>query len=187
MLFSTFLNLDVILVKHYFDPELAGYYAAASTVGKMVFFVPGAVGTLMFPRVSAQMAAGGDGTNILRKGVLVTLGLCGAMVSVLFAFPDAITHLLFGAAYGPTARLIGGYGLVMLLFALVNLLMLYHLSGHEGRFVFVLGPAVLLELAGVALFHAQLSQVIAIVGTSVAVVVLVSELWLPSLTRLNRA
>ena len=186
LLFSTFLNLDMILVKHYFEPEMAGHYAAASTVGKMVFFVPGAVGTLMFPRISAQMAAGGDGAAILRKGALATLGLCGALVALLILFPAPITRALFGAAYGPTARLIGGYGLVMLLFALVNLLMLYHLSAHEARFAYVLGAGLLLQMGALALFHASLSQVIALVGASVAGVILVSELWLPGLLRLPK-
>ncbi len=186
-LFSTFLNMDVILVKHYFAPETAGHYAAAATVGKMVFFVPGAVGTLMFPRVSAQLAAGGDGAGILRKGVLVTLGLCGAMVAALFVFPGLITRVLFGAAYGPTADLVGGYGLVMLLFALVNLLMLYHLSAHEGRYALILGAGLLLEWGGIAMFHANLAQVVWLVGGSVGLVVVAGEVVLPGLLRLNRA
>jgi len=186
VVFSIFLNLDVILVKHYFDPETAGHYSAAATVGKMVFFVPGAVGTLMFPRVTAQLAAGGDGAATLRKGAFVTLGLSGVMVAALFLVPDLITRVLFGSAYGPTAQIIGPYGLVMLFFALAHLLMLYHLSRHDGRFALVLIPAALLELAGVTLFHATLGQVLVTLGVCLALAILVSEIWLPAFRRLRR-
>ena len=180
-LFTTLLNLDVVLVKHYFDPESAGYYAAAATVGKMVFFMPGAVGTLMFSRVSAQMAGGGNGVLVLRKSVLITLGLCGGMSAALFLFPGPITQLLFGSAYAQTASLVGGYSVVMTLFAVANLLMLYHLSAHDSRFAVILGAGCLVEIVGVSLFHQQLPQVVAIAGVSTGAVILASDLWLKSL------
>lgn len=186
-LFSTFLGLDVVLVKHYFAPETAGYYAAAATVGKMVFFLPGAVGTVMFPRVSAALAAGGSGTSVLRKSVLVTLGLCGSLSLVLFAIPGLITQTLFGPAYAPTASLVGGYSLVMMLLAIVNLLMLYHLSAHRSRFMLLLGAGLLLEALGIALWHAELSHVLVWVGVSAAAVIVASELWLPALFRWDSA
>jgi O-antigen/teichoic acid export membrane protein len=185
-LFSTFLSLDVVLVKHYFEPELAGYYAAAATVGKMVFFLPGAVGTVMFPRVSAQLAAGGSGASVLRKSVLVTVGLCGALTLVLFLVPGLVTQLLFGPAYAPTAALVGGYSLVMVLLAVVNLLMLFHLSAHRSRFMVLLGAGVLLEALGIALWHAQLSHALLWMGASAAAVIVASELWLPALFRWDK-
>lgn len=185
-LFATLLNLDVVLVKHYFDPVSAGYYAAAATVGKMVFYVPGAVGLLMFSKISARIAAGGDGVMVLRKSMLVTLGLCGGMSAALFLFPGPITHLLFGSAYAATASLVGGYSIVMALFAVINLLVLYHLSAHDSRFIIILGAGLVFELAGVALFHQQLSQVIVIAGICTGAVILASELWLRGLSGLSR-
>lgn len=186
-LFSTFLGLDVVLVKHYFAPEAAGYYAAAATVGKMVFFLPGAVGTVMFPRVSAALAAGGSGASVLRKSVLVTVALCGSLSLVLFLVPGLVTQTLFGPAYAPTAQLVGGYSLVMMLLAVVNLLMLYHLSAHRSRFMLLLGAGLLLEALGIALWHAQLSHVLVWVGVSAAAVIAASELWLPALFRWDSA
>jgi O-antigen/teichoic acid export membrane protein len=182
VLFSAFLSLDVVLVKHYFAPETAGQYAAAATVGKMVFFLPAAVGTLMFPRVSTQFAAGGDGVGALRKGALVILLLCGAMVAGLSLFPAVVTQTLFGPAFAPTARLVGPYGFAMLLFALANLLMLYHLARHESRFALLLGAGMLVELAGVLLFHERLEQVLVVLSVSAGAVILVGEVWLRGFT-----
>ncbi len=187
VLFSAFLSLDVVLVKHYFAPEAAGHFAAAATVGKMVFFMPAAVGTLMFPRVSAQFAAGRDGVHVLRKGALVTLLLCGALVAGLGLFPAPVTQMLFGSAFAPTARLVAPYALVMLLFALMNLLMLYHLARHDSRFAILLAAGMAIELVGVMLFHERLEQVIMILALSTGAVTLASELWLRGFRRLARA
>jgi O-antigen/teichoic acid export membrane protein len=187
ILFTTLLNLDVILVKHYFDPVSAGYYAAAATVGKMVFFIPSAVGTLMFPKVSAQLAAGGDGGMVLRKSVLITLGLCGGMSAALFWLPNPITRILFGSAYAPTATLVGGYGVVMTLFALANLLMLYYMSAHDSRFALLLGAGLLLEIVGVGRYHQGLPQVVIVVGVCIGAVIVASELWLKGLTGVSKA
>jgi O-antigen/teichoic acid export membrane protein len=185
-LFATLLNLDVVLVKHYFDSVSAGYYAAAATVGKMVFFVPGAVGMLMFSKVSAQFAAGGNGVLVLRKSILVTLGLCGGMCAALILFPGPVTRVLFGPAYAPTASLVGAYGILMALFAVVNLLMLYHVSAHDSRFIIVMGAGLLLEWVGITVFHRQLVQVIIVAGVSTGLMILVGELWLKGLSRLSR-
>jgi O-antigen/teichoic acid export membrane protein len=186
VLFTAMLNLDVVLVKHYFDPVSAGYYAAAATAGKMVFFIPSAIGTLMFPRVSAQLAAGGDGKRILRVSLLITLGLCAGMSAALFFLPGPITNMLFGSAYALSAALVGEYSIIMTLFALANLLMLYYLSAHDGRFAFVLGVSILLELGGVGLFHQTLPQVITVVGACIGAVVLFSEIWLRGLWGQNK-
>jgi O-antigen/teichoic acid export membrane protein len=182
-LFATLLNLDVVLVKHYFDPVSAGYYAAAATVGKMVFFVPGAVGLLMFSKTSAQFAAGGSGGLVLRKSILVTVGLCGAMCAALFLFPGLVTRVLFGPAYAATASLVGAYGILMTLFAVVNLMMLYHVSAHDSRFIVILGAGLLFEWVGIALFHQQLVQVILVAGLGASLMIAASELWLKSLSR----
>jgi len=72
------------------------------------------------------------------------------------------------------------------LFALANLLMVYHFSGHDGRFALVLFRAAWLELVGVMLFHANLGQVLATLGVCLAAAILVSEIWLPAFLRPQR-
>ena len=37
-LFAILTQMDVILVKHYLPPEMAGNYAAVFTLGKIIFF-----------------------------------------------------------------------------------------------------------------------------------------------------
>ena len=40
LFFTTWLiNLDIILIKHYFNPALAGEYAALAVVGHIIFFI----------------------------------------------------------------------------------------------------------------------------------------------------
>ena len=51
-------NIDVILVKKYFDPDMAGYYAGTVTLGKIFLFGAGAVATVMFPTISSLAEIG---------------------------------------------------------------------------------------------------------------------------------
>ncbi|MFH1508416.1 MAG: oligosaccharide flippase family protein, partial [Candidatus Omnitrophota bacterium] len=43
------INSDIVLVKYYFPPGEAGFYALAQMVGKILLFLPGAISIVMFP------------------------------------------------------------------------------------------------------------------------------------------
>ena len=45
--FTILTYVDVILVKHYFDPEIAGNYSAIATLGKVALIAPGGIAVAM--------------------------------------------------------------------------------------------------------------------------------------------
>lgn len=162
LFFMVLINIDVVLVKHFFAPSQAGYYSAASVLAKVIFYLPGAIGIVMFPRISELYSLSEDTTLILKRSLFYTGLICGTAVMLYFLIPSPIILLIFGKQYLSTVPLIGLFGLAIGFFALANVLFLYQLAVHQLRFLKVLALMIPLELILIILFHQNLTQVILI-------------------------
>jgi stage V sporulation protein B len=93
---------DVFLLSAFLgDPRALGLYSLAVSLGELLFFVPDAVGTVLFPKVAATERSSADKLTpaVARLTVLVTalsaLGLIPvAFVVVRVALPDFAPSLL---------------------------------------------------------------------------------------------
>ena len=184
--YTVLTNIDLIVVKHFFSPEQAGYYSAASVLGKIILFFPGAVTTVMFPKTSQRFALGQSASDLARKSVLVIVGLCGAAAAVLTLFPGLAVHVMFGNEYDASIGLVGLYGATMGLYALVQLLMTFYISQEEARFVWLLAGVTAVLAIVLAAFHVSLAQVILSLAASALAVLIISEIWLGGLGLIAR-
>jgi len=155
-------NIDVILVKHYFSPHLAGYYVATSIIGKIIFFASSSLIYVMFPKVSELHASNKHTHKILKNTLFYVLIISLAIVFMFFIAPDLIVFLFFGRQYN-ISMLIGIYGIAMTLFSLNNLLVMYNLSIRRFGFVLIFIPLLALEILSIYLFHDTLITIIKIV------------------------
>ena len=64
-------NSDVLIVRHFFPAEAAGYYAALALTGRIVFFATWSVVTAMFPIVAQRHRRGEAHRSLL----FVSLGV----------------------------------------------------------------------------------------------------------------
>jgi O-antigen/teichoic acid export membrane protein len=162
--FTVLTNVDVILVKHFFSPEDAGFYSTASTLGRIVLYLPTAVSIVLFPKAAERHAREEDSSGLGRRSLLLAVLLCLPVVISYFAFPQFILRLLFGTRYLPSASIVGPLGLVMFLFAMVSLILQYYLSIRDQRFVIVVGLGAAGAVIGLYAFHESLSQVLIVLG-----------------------
>lgn len=160
--FFALTNMDIILVKHFFEPLEAGYYSVAQMVGKIVLFIPGAVGIVMFPKIVDSHTKNEETLFILKKCLGAVSILCGLATFCSFLFPTLILKILTGHSVPMAVSLIKFFSLSMGFFALVNILILYHLSIHEAQYIYVVALLALLQFIGIWFFHSSLAQVIAI-------------------------
>ena len=158
--FMIITNIDLILVKHFFDPIQAGYYAAASVIAKIFIYLPGAITLVMFPKTSELHALNEEHRPILKKGLLYGILLCGAALLLLLAIPSFIVESMFGGQYISITPLVGIFSSAMCFFALANILFLYQLSIHELSFLKTLIIGTIAEVILIVLFHTSLTQVI---------------------------
>lgn len=156
------LNIDVMMVKYFFDSEQSGFYGVTSLIGSIVFFISGALNTIIFPKVSELYSDGEDTSEYLRFGLFWTAFGCSIVILSFFLFPEFIVNIAVGDKYN-IASYIGIYSIAMSLLALTNIIVVYNLAIKKWNILYVLIPALFLEMSLIALFHSAISQVILVV------------------------
>ena len=164
--FTGLFNIDLVLVKHFFSPEDAGNYAAVAILGRSIFYLPGAIILAMFPMVSESHTLNKDTYGLLNKALLFTLLLSGVGLVLFFVFPSQLMGLLMGKKFIATAPLLRVFGLAMLPFALLNIVINFNLAKHSTKFVYTLVFGCLLEVFLMYLYHNTLMHVLYIMGGS---------------------
>lgn len=155
-------SIDMLLVKHFFNPTQAGHYAAISLLGKIIFFASFAISMVMFSKVSESYASQKNPKPFLYKSLLLVMIISLPIVLFYFLFPGFTINLLFGQDYLVVKNLLGPFALVMLLFSLTYVITSYNVSVHKTKFLYLLVSFNLLEALLIFLFHNTLLQVIQI-------------------------
>jgi O-antigen/teichoic acid export membrane protein len=130
----------------------ADLYASASPLAKIILFLPGAVSTVMFPKISKAHAENGATNRILKVAFAMTLLLSGMVVTVYLLFPDFVVNVLI--PNNPNRYLIAPImqwlGVAMLFLGLANLFMLYGLATDGHAYITIMGLSVLVLVAQVS-------------------------------------
>lgn len=172
--FTALINIDLVLVKHFFSPEDAGNYAAVAILGRSIFYLPGAIILAMFPMVSESHTLNKDTYGLLNKALLFTLLLSGVGLILFSIFPSQLMGLLMGKKFIAAAPLLRIFGFAMLPFALLNILINFNLAKHSTRFVYTLVLGCLLEVFLIYIYHNTLVYVIYIMAGSGTLLFLVN-------------
>jgi O-antigen/teichoic acid export membrane protein len=179
--FAILTNADIIVIKHFFSVEEAGYYSAASVLGKTILFFPGTIAIVMFPKTARRYALGRTSVDLVRQSTLITFALCGTAALVLAVFSSFAVQLLFGSQYAVSESLVGWYGATMGLYALVQVFLAYYISQEEPRFVWLLAAAAIVLVGLFAVIHDSLLLVILLLAIAAFAVLVASEVWLGGL------
>lgn len=151
--FSVPANIDVILAKHFFDPNTAGIYTAATVLGKIILFVPGAIAIVMFPKISRLHAEKKD-TNYVLTISLVYTGLLSAIMAIgYWFFPNYAIRIPYGIEYLDAIPVLRLYGFAMFFFSLTVVIMRYALAVNHVKYVYLLLVFTLAEIGLLYLFH----------------------------------
>ena len=163
--FAVMTQLDLLLVKHYFDPHQAGVYAAAAILGKAVMYLPAAITIAMFPMVAENESRSQSSAHIFLNAMVLTAGLSGAGAVFYFLFADDIMTLFYGQKYQGAAELLKLYGFAMLPMALV--MVAEHFLIAKGRVVFayVMIIGIPFVLYAGHTYHANLIDMVYILAT----------------------
>jgi O-antigen/teichoic acid export membrane protein len=184
--FALLSNLDVVLAKILLPAREVGFYAALTTLEKIVIFLPGAVAVVMVPAAARARLAEGSAARVLRVAALLVV------VTTLFASipaavaPEFMLRTMFGAKYvGATSGVLpivaAGAGL-----ALLYLLVVYTVAIQDRRWVFLLLGGVVAQIAGIVTFHDSPAQVATVQASVVLAVLVANELVFHPLVRSRR-
>lgn len=156
-------SVDVILVKHYFSPALAGIFGAVSLAGKVMLFISGFIPPLLLPKVTSHKVKGISTQSLLALSVGTGLLLSGAGLFVVYFAPRLVINVFAGGSYDAAAAVLLPYSAAMALLGTIQILANYFIGMHRYHFTAVLAMGVAVELAAIALWHNSLASVTQIV------------------------
>lgn len=136
--YMSLLNIDVIWTNRALPADLAGAYAGATVLRRVIAVLPGAVLTVLFPRVAAQIAQNRRPDRTLIKAAAAILLSTAGLTAAYYLLGPWIVRLFFGSGYEPAGALLGGMALGMMGAGLLAVWMNLFLASRPWPFVIVL-------------------------------------------------
>lgn len=160
---TSFTATDVILVKHFFEPNLAGYYAGLSLIGKVIFYFTAPIPMVMFPLLIKRHTRGESFTNLFYLSLLLVLIPSFAITAFYFLFPSfVINFFLGGRNYLYVSEYLGIFGILLTVFSMVNVCVNFFLSLNKTSISFLVIPAAILQIILIYLYHSSFYEVIGV-------------------------
>jgi O-antigen/teichoic acid export membrane protein len=169
---TAIMGLDIIAVKHYFSPEVAGTYAGMATIARIVFYITAPFMGVLLTMVSINQP---QRKNLLQLGGSIALisMIGGSALLVLALFPDFFVRVLVGPKYLAYASYLPRLSLAMLLLGIANALLMYQVTMRQYRVALYATVLVVLSVGLVYWNHTTVVSVINdIVCSSVAVLII---------------
>lgn len=151
-------NIDIVLVKYFFEPVKAGLYAAASVLATVPFLASNSFSAVMFSKASELHSLKKDTKSSLRHSLAYTFIIASAVTILLFLFSNPIIRLIFGEGYS-IGYLPGFLSIAFGALSLSNILVTYNLAIGRKRLLFLLPLFMLMEILTITLFHDTANQI----------------------------
>jgi O-antigen/teichoic acid export membrane protein len=158
-------NCDIVLVKHFFSPALAGLYAAVAMVGRVIFSFSQAVVNSMFPLVAGTGDEERRDLKVIATSLLLVLGIgCSVALALRFA-PASIWTSFFGPGFAVAGTygmpyLLSLYAITTVLYCLSVVVITYEMSYKIANTSWIQLAFSGILVAGICAFHSSLRQVI---------------------------
>ena len=158
---TSFTSSDVILVKHFFQSQQAGYYAGLSLIGRVIFYFTAPIPMVMFPLLVKRHTSGRGFINLFYLAILLVLIPSLAITSVYFIRPNLIINLfLAGRNYLSVANYLWIYGIFITVFSVTNLFASLFLSLNKTKIVYPVVVFSILQIVLIYIYHNTFYQVI---------------------------
>lgn len=160
-------NSDIVLVKHFFAPDVAGLYAAIAMVGRVTFAFSSAVVNSMFPVVAGSRKDERKNLSLLATSLLLVLALGLTLAAFLRLAPGSLWTLFFGARFAIHGEygfpyLLSLYAVATVIYSLSVVIITYEMSYRLANTSWVQLAMSLVLIASICRYHASLRQVIVV-------------------------
>lgn len=118
---------DILAVKRYFAPEVAGQYAGISAIAKVLFFATASFAGVLLASVGRSYSVEHN-KLISRKSLLLVIVVGGLILLMFSLFPRLVISVMIGQRYVDYAHLLPTLALVVFLVSIANLCFYYFLA-----------------------------------------------------------
>ena len=170
-------NLDLILVRHFCPGSEAGLYATAAILGRIAFYGPAVLVSVLFTEAASAKASGQESNKSLWMSMGMTLLLGGGFALVCLVASKLVVTLLFGAQYEAAGPLLSVISIAMAMLAAANVLFVYAQARGEFGFMWVQGIGVALFATLAVLYHESAMQVAVMLLVSMVFILVSTLCW----------
>jgi len=179
-------NSDVILVKHFFSAEEAGWYAALSLIARIILFVTAPIGMVMFPLVAEKHTRNERYTGLLGTSLLLTVFIAAAATIGYALFPELVVKIFFGREYLAAAPYLGRFAVFLSLFSLCNLWGSFYLAVQKVRIATLPFFFGVLQLGLLWFHHGSLAEVLRVATLTTLALLLGFVVYWTGVEMMNR-
>jgi O-antigen/teichoic acid export membrane protein len=157
-------QLDVVVVNNYFDPDIAGKYAAAATLGKAVLYLPGGIILALLPIVAEAQAKNNKVASYIIIASIATFLSCSCVAFIYWEFGGYISVLLFGEKYSGVGEILKYYGFAMLPMAMLVVAEYFLIALGKVIYAWLSLLFAPLQVILIIFYHESLYQVLLIIS-----------------------
>jgi O-antigen/teichoic acid export membrane protein len=182
---NAFISSDILLVKHFFEPTQAGFYAGLSLVGRVIFYVSAPIGTVMFPLIIRKHSKNENYTNTFKLALLLIALPSFGLTFLYYLFPNFFIMFFTNQneKYLTVAPLLVYFSLFTSLYSILAILATFYLAIKKTKvYIPIIGGAII-QVVLIAFFHTTFFQVIMISLTITFVLVCLLLLYYPYATK----
>jgi len=152
-----FYSLDTIIAKIFFHPDIAGQYAIASTISKIIFFGTLPISKAMFP-ISTESKTKKHSRRILSTSALFLTVLIIVALAIIFLFPDLIIRIFAGRYIPELASILIFPAIATSILGFTNLILMHKLSSGKTSNYYLLFAFIIIEIILLSTFNNSLLQ-----------------------------
>jgi glycosyltransferase involved in cell wall biosynthesis/O-antigen/teichoic acid export membrane protein len=153
-------SVDPVAIRRYFSETVAGHYAVAFLLGRIILLSTNAVSWVVFAQTVNLRPNDSRVAGILWRGLALGGTIAGLFTIVYWLVPDLVTLAVGGSEFQPASGFVGLVGVEMLLFSLVSILAYYHIAIRNQRLWLPFAAALAVEAVLVGAFHASPQQIL---------------------------
>ncbi|MBS3170674.1 oligosaccharide flippase family protein [Candidatus Woesearchaeota archaeon] len=155
-----FLNLlgtiDLILARHYLSPLDTGYYAAISTLGKIIPSLSITIGLVLISKSIKKK----DNLKLLTKSLLLSILVSIPFILVFFFFPKLIINLSLGPNYLEAGKYLGIFSINATIYSLLIIITYFLINQKRKYLIYITILALFIEVFFISIFHSNILQII---------------------------
>lgn len=175
-------NFDIVLVKHFFAADEAGFYAAVGLVGRLINMCAWSVVNAMFPVSAGRSPDPKEDRSVLVISLSLVIGILAVLVGGLYLVPNFLWRTIFGPHFETGASLreyLILYAIAAGVYSLSSVIITHEMSRKVANTSWIQLGFSAVFIAGVCVFHQNLQQVILI--RLVLMLALLAVLAIPSM------
>jgi len=157
---TSIFTTDIVLVKHFFLPEIAGQYSALAVLGKIIFYATSSLGIVLLPSVSERVKKKYDVSKIIIYSLLSVLAVGALSMFAYFLFPKEIVFMLFGNRYGDIYKYMGLFSVFISLYSLGYITVMSLIAAGMTKIFLVPGISAILQIFMIYIWHKNIMDII---------------------------